>query len=134
MLQELPNLNSAEEAVEYLNKSCIIAYLQHLYENSSDRVAAKGFAKNYYVVHSLSVKYEDEVTQQFKDLSGTYAEYISTKITPRLSSSQGDIELLAAYAEEANNYLKLANYLQVTFGCVQTFWATKDPRHLTIAD
>ena len=134
MLQDLQTFINAEEAVEYLNKSCISAYLQHLSENPSDRVAAKGFAKNYYLVHSLFVKYEDEVTQQFKDLSSVYTEYIKAKITPRLSSTQGDIELLAAYAEEAQTYLKLANYLQVTFSCVQTFWATKDPQHLTIAD
>ena len=62
MLQDLQTLSSAEEAVEYLKKSCIIAYLQHLSENPSDRVAAKGFAKNYYLVHSLFIKYEDEVT------------------------------------------------------------------------
>ena len=134
MLQDLLTFNTAEEAVEYLNKSCIIAYLQHLSENPTDRVAAKGFSKNYYLVHSLYVKYEDEVTQQFKDLSCTFMEYINTNITPILSSIQGHIELLAAYAEEAQNYLKLANYLQVTFSCVQTFWTTKDPQNLTIAD
>ncbi len=60
--------------MEYLNKSCINAYLQHLSENPTDRVAAKGFAKNYYLVHSLSVKYEDDVTQEFKDLSGACME------------------------------------------------------------
>ena len=76
MLQTLQTISSAEQAVSYLETHCVNSYLEHLASKSTDRAAEKAFSKNYYMVHSLSVQYEEAVNQKYRDLSGIFNQYI----------------------------------------------------------
>ena len=75
MLQNLQSISNAEEAIKLIEESCVNTYLEHLATKSTEKATEKAFNKNYYVVHSLFVKYEETIAFKFKDISPIFDQY-----------------------------------------------------------